>query len=88
MPNQNKPCCLFFFHKFFLVNSSQTELIAPLAIIEADIRRFHSQGVSIPKMVCLLKKHYDTAIYGIGWVILSFISLLMHLMIKCSGRRS
>ncbi|KAF8488655.1 hypothetical protein F5888DRAFT_1952455 [Russula emetica] len=38
----------------------------PLPLIESDIRRFHSQGVSIPKMVLLLKKHYDTDTYGIG----------------------
>jgi len=51
---------------FFLVNSSQIQLVAPLALIESDIRQFHSQGLSIPKMVHLLKKHYDMDIYGIG----------------------
>lgn len=65
MPNQHKPCRLFF-RVFFLTNSSQIELVAPLALIESDIRRFHSQGVSLTKMVHLLKKHYDTDIYGIG----------------------
>jgi len=55
-----------FFYIFFLTNSSQIELIAPLALIESDIRRFHSQGVSIIKMVSLLRKHYDTDTYGIG----------------------
>lgn len=38
----------------------------PLALIESNVRRFHSQGVSIAKMVQLLKKHYDTDTYGIG----------------------
>ena len=55
-----------FFSHFFLASSSQIELVAPLALIELDIRRFHSQGVSVPKMVQLLKKHYDTDTYGIG----------------------
>jgi hypothetical protein len=55
-----------FFTFFFLANSSQIELVAPLALVESDIRRFHSQGVSITKMVHLLKKHYDTDTYGIG----------------------
>jgi hypothetical protein len=55
-----------FFHILFLKNSSNIELVAPLALIELDIRRFHSQGVSISKMVRLLRKHYDTDTYGIG----------------------
>lgn len=55
-----------FFRIFFCANSSRIELVAPLALVESDIRRFHSQGVSVPKMVHLLKKHYDTDVYGIG----------------------
>jgi len=58
------PCVNFF--TFSLVNLSQFELIAPLPLVESDIRRFHSQGISIPKMVVLLRKHYDTDTYGIG----------------------
>jgi hypothetical protein len=66
MPNRHKPCRLFFFHVLFLANSSQIGLVAPLALIGSHIQRFHSQGVSIHKMVQLLRKHYDTDIYGIG----------------------
>jgi hypothetical protein len=66
MPNQHKPCCLFFFCNFFLAKSSQIKLVAPLTLIEPVIWQFHSQGVSIPKMVHLLKKHYDMDTYGIG----------------------
>lgn len=55
-----------FFHIFPLADSSQIKLAAPLALVETDIRRFHSQGFSISKMVHLLKKHYDTDMYGIG----------------------
>ncbi len=66
MPNQHKPCRPFSFLQFFLAKSSQIKLVAPLTLIEPDIRRFHSQGVSVPKMVHLLRKHYDTDTYGIG----------------------
>jgi hypothetical protein len=62
---QAMPSVLFF--TFFpLADSSQIKLVAPLALVEMDIRRFHSQGLSIARMVHLLKKHYDTDMYGIG----------------------
>jgi hypothetical protein len=65
MPNQHKPCRLLLFH-VLLANSSHIKLVAPLALVETDIRRLHSQGFSIVKMVHVLRKHYDTDMYGIG----------------------
>lgn len=68
MPNQHKPCRLFFFFTLLALPThlAWINFTAPLALIESDIRRFHSQGVSIPKMVPLLRKHYDTDLFGIG----------------------
>ena len=62
---QAMPSVLFFTFSPF-VNSPWIDLVAPLALVEPDIRRFHSQGISIAKMVDLLRKHYDTDTYGIG----------------------
>ena len=62
--------------------------IAPLALIESDIRRFHSQGISVPRMVLLLRKHYDTDKFGIGWVLFLFVSSFDALTIKFLGEQS
>ena len=47
-------------------------VLAPLHLVEEHIRRFHSQGISYEKMVPLLKKHYDTDTYGLGYVLYPF----------------
>ena len=46
--------------------------LAPIHIVETHIRRFHAQGVSYDKMIPMLRKHYDTNAYGLGYVLSSF----------------
>jgi hypothetical protein len=50
-------------------------LLAPLDLVEVHIRSLYSQGVTYEKMVPLLRKHYDTNSYGLGYVSFSFSPL-------------
>lgn len=68
------------FLPFFPIDSTYKGPLAPLPLVETHIRRFHTQSVSFEKMVPLLKKHYDTDVYSLGYVFLLFYSpLLAHI---------
>ena len=67
MPNQHKPTHVSTAHLVFV--TSLNIFLAPKEEMEVHAREYHSWGRPHTKILESLHKHFDTAKYGLGYVL-------------------